>query len=108
MTVTQQVIMVGAVVAGTMITRFLPFLVFPANKPTPQYIRYLGGVLPPAAIALLVVYCFKGVNILGGSHGLPELIASAVVVGLHLWRRNMLLSIASGTVVYMLLVQLVF
>ena len=108
MTLQQQIITIAMVVLGTMLTRFLPFLIFPAGKPTPKYIRYLGAVLPSAVFGLLVVYCLKNVSILTGSHGLPELIAIAVVVGLHKWKGQMLLSIAGGTVCYMLLVQLVF
>ncbi len=108
MTVGQQIITIGIVVLGTMATRFLPFLVFPAGKPTPKYVQYLGKVLPSAVFGLLVVYCLKGVNVLTGSHGLPELISIAVVTALHLWKRQMLLSIAGGTVCYMLLVQFVF
>lgn len=108
MTVVQQIITIAVVVLGTMATRFLPFLVFPSGKPTPKYIQYIGKVLPGAVFGMLVVYCLKGVSVFTGSHGLPELIAITVVVGLHLWRRQMLLSIAGGTVCYMLLVQLVF
>ena len=108
MTITQQIVMIGTVVLGTMLTRFLPFLVFPSGKPTPKYIQYLGKVLPAAVFGLLVVYCLKGVNILAGSHGLPELISILVVIGLHLWKRQMLISIAGGTICYMLLVQLIF
>jgi branched-subunit amino acid transport protein AzlD len=108
MTLTQQIITIGMVVLGTMITRFLPFLLFPSGKPTPRYIQYLGKVLPAAVFGLLVIYCLKDVSVFAGSHGLPELIAIAVVIGLHLWKRQMLLSIAGGTVCYMLLVQLVF
>lgn len=108
MTATQQIITVGMIVIGTMLTRFLPFLIFPAGKPTPQYVQYLGKVLPAAVFGLLIVYSLKDVNVLTGSHGLPELIAIAVVIGLHLWRKQMLLSVAGGTVCYMLLVQLVF
>lgn len=108
MTVTQQIITVAVVVFATMLTRYIPFVVFPAGKPTPKYISYLGTVLPSAVFGLLVVYCLKDVSILAGSHGLPELIAIAVVVALHLWKRQMLLSIAGGTVCYMLLVQFVF
>ena len=100
--------MIGTVVLGTMLTRFLPFLVFPSGKPTPKYIQYLGKVLPAAVFGLLVVYCLKGVNILAGSHGLPELISILVVIGLHLWKRQMLISIAGGTICYMMLVQLIF
>ena len=87
---------------------FLPFLLFPAGKPTPRYIQYLGKVLPSAVFGLLVVYSLKDVSLLTGSHGIPELISVAVVIALHLWKRQMLLSIAGGTVCYMLLVQLVF
>jgi len=108
MTVQQQLITIGLCVLGTMLTRFLPFILFPAGKPTPKFIRYLGKALPGAVFGMLVVYCLKNVNLLGGSHGLPELIAIAIVVGLHLWKRQMLLSIAGGTISYMLLVQLVF
>lgn len=95
-------------VLGTMMTRFLPFLLFPADKPTPKYVQYLGKVLPAAVFGLLVIYCLKDVNIFTGSHGIPELIAIRVVVLLHLWKKQMLLSIAGGTICYMLLVQLVF
>lgn len=108
MTLTQQLITIGVVVLGTMTTRFLPFLLFPAGKPTPKYIQYLGSVLLAAVFGLLIVYCLKNVSLLTGSHGLPELISIAVVVALHLWKRQMLLSIAGGTVCYMLLVQFVF
>lgn len=108
MTLTQQIITIGIIVLGTMTTRFLPFLVFPSGKPTPKYVQYLGKVLPSAVFGLLVVYCLKNVSVLSGSHGLPELISIALVVALHLWKRQMLLSIAGGTVCYMLLVQLVF
>lgn len=108
MTITQQIITIGMVVLGTVITRFLPFLIFPGDKPTPKYIQYLGKVLPAAALGMLVIYCFKNVDFMGGSHGIPELIGTAVVVSLHLWKKNMLLSIAAGTIIYMLLVQFVF
>ncbi|HJC22358.1 MAG TPA: branched-chain amino acid transporter permease [Candidatus Eisenbergiella merdavium] len=96
------------VILGTVLTRFLPFLIFPAGKPTPKYIQYLGRVLPSAVFGLLVVYCLRGVDPLTGSHGIPELISILLVVILHLWKRQMLLSIAGGTICYMLLVQLVF
>ena len=108
MTLAQQIITVAMIVLGTVLTRFLPFLLFPAGKPTPKYIQYLGRVLPAAVFGLLVVYSLKDVSVFSGSHGIPELIAVAVVAGLHLWKRQMLLSIAGGTVCYMLLVQLVF
>ena len=97
MTLTQQFITIGMFVLGTVITRFLPFLLFPAGRKTPEYIHYLGKVLPPAALGLLVIYCLKDVTPLEGSHGLPELIAMAAVTALHFWKRNMLLSIAGGS-----------
>lgn len=108
MTLTQQIITVAMVVLGTAVTRFLPFIVFPAGRPTPKYIRYLGKVLPCAVFGLLVVYSLKDVSLMAGSHGIPELAAIVLVVILHVWKRQMLLSIAGGTVCYMLLVQCVF
>ena len=108
MTLTQRILTIAIVVLGTVLTRFLPFLLFPAGKPTPPVVTYLGKVLAPAVFGLLVVYCLKNVNLLTGSHGLPELLAIALVVGLHLWKRQILLSIAGGTVCYMLLVQFLF
>lgn len=108
MTLTEQVIMIAAIVAGTMLTRFLPFLLFPAGRPTPEYIRYLGKVLPASVFGLLVIYCLKDVEIMGGSHGIPEFLSIAAVVLLHRWKRQMLLSIAGGTILYMLLVQVLF
>lgn len=108
MTLIQQIITIGICILGTMTTRFLPFLVFSAKRPTPGFIQYLGKALPSAIFGMLVVYCLKNVNVFAGSHGLPELIAIAVTVGFHLWKKQMLLSIAGGTVCYMLLVQLVF
>ena len=108
MTLTQQIITVAMVVLGTAVTRFLPFLIVPAGEPTPKYVQYLGKVLPAAVFGLLVVYSLKDVSILTGSHGIPELISIVLVIVLHVWKRQMLLSIAGGTVCYMLLVQLVF
>lgn len=108
MSLSQQIITIAMCVLATMLSRFLPFIVFSDKRPTPKFIRYLGKALPAAVFGLLVVYCLKNVSILGGSHGLPELIAIALTVALHLWKRQMLLSIAGGTVCYMLLVQLVF
>ena len=108
MTLSQQIVTIALCVAGTMLTRFLPFIVFTSKKPTPKYIQYLGKALPCAIFGMLVVYCLKNVSILSGSHGLPELIAIAVTVAIHKWKNQMLLSIAGGTACYMLLVQLVF
>lgn len=108
MTLMQKIITIAICAFATMTTRFLPFLIFREGKPTPKYIQYLGKALPAAIFGMLVVYCLKNVDILGGSHGLPELIAIIVTVALHLWKRQMLISIAGGTVCYMMLVQLAF
>ena len=108
MTTAQHMIVIALCAAATMLTRFLPFLVFSPRKPTPRFVQYLGNALPGAIFAMLVVYCLKNVSFVSGSHGLPEFIALALTVGLHLWKKQILLSIAGGTVCYMLLVQLVF
>lgn len=108
MTLTEQIITIGMVVLGTIITRFLPFLLFPAGKPVPRYVQYLGKALPSAVFGLLVIYCLKNVDLMQGSHGIPELLSLAAVAALHLWKRKMLLSIAGGTVFYMALVQQIF
>ena len=108
LTPVQTMVIILAVTLGTQITRWLPFLMFPENKQPPKVVLYLGRVLPPAMMGLLVVYCFKNVSWLSGTHGAPELLASAAVVGLHLWKRNVLFSIAGGTALYMVLVQAVF
>ena len=96
------------IVLVTMLTRFLPFWIFGENRKTPQVITYLGRVLPYAVMAMLVVYCLKGISFSAPGSFLPELLCTALVVLLHVWKRNTLLSIAGGTVAYMLLVQLVF
>lgn len=108
MTITQEIITIALCSAATMLTRFLPFLCFKGNKKPPKYIEFLGRALPGAIFGMLVVYCLKEVNLTLFSYGIPELISVLVVILLHLWKRNMLLSIASGTVVYMLLLQFVF
>ena len=107
MTVPQQIITIAAVVLGTMVTRFLPFLLFPEGKTPPPFITRLGGLLPYAVIGLLVVYCLKDA-VFTSLHGLPEAIAILFIFVLHKWKHNTLLSIGSGTVLYMVLVQTVF
>ena len=99
-----QLILVMAI--GTALLRFLPFLVF--RKSTPPYIAYLGKVLPPALIGMLVIYCFKDVSFTTAPHGLPELIAAGSVMLLHIWKRSSLVSILGGTAIYMVLVQMIF
>ena len=108
MTLTQQIITIAMCVLGTMATRFLPFLVFSSKKPTPPYIQYLGKALPAAVFGMLIIYCLKNVSLLSGNHALPELLSIAFVLVLHLWKRQMLLSIAGGTACYMLLIQFIF
>ena len=92
----------------TMALRFLPFLIFGGDRQTPAYITYLGKVLPFAIMGMLVVFCLKGVTLAAEPYGLPEFLACGAVVALHVWKRNTLLSIAGGTVIYMILIQLVF
>lgn len=108
MTTVQHLIIIALCALATMLTRFLPFILFPAGKSTPRFIRFLGHALPSAVFGMLVIYCLKGVQIFSDNHGLPELIAIIVVAVLHLWKKQTLLSIAAGTIVYMLLVQHVF
>ena len=92
----------------TFATRVAPFLIFPKGKEIPKTIQYLGKVLTPAIIGMLVVYCLRNAAILSAPHGIPELIAVVVVAVLHIWKRNNLLSIGVGTVLYMVLIQTVF
>lgn len=108
MTFAQRIITILIIVLGTALTRFLPFMVFPADKETPKYIKYLGRVLPSAVFGLLIVYSLKNISFVSGSHGLPEMIAVAFTAALHLWKRQMLISIAGGTILYMILIQFVF
>lgn len=108
MTLTEQIITIGLCIIGTMLTRFLPFLVFSENRKTPEFIQYIGHYLPSAVFGMLIIYCLRNVNFLQGNHGLPELIAIAATAAIHLWKRQMLLSIAGGTVCYMLLIHFVF
>ena len=88
-----KILLIVVMTLVTMLTRFLPFLLLGGGKETPPVVSYLGKVLPYAIMGMLVVYCLKGVSFLAG---------------LHVWKRNTLLSIAGGTVFYMILVQLVF
>ena len=99
-------ILIAAMSVTTILLRFLPFLVF--GKTTPKYVTYLGKVLPPAIIGLLVIYCLKDVRFTVRPFGIPELIAAASVAGVQVWKRNSLISILTGTVLYMLLLRTVF
>ena len=107
MTTTQAIITIAAAVLGTMATRFLPFIIFPEGKNPPEYVKYLGTVLPYAAIGLLVIYCLKDVPG-SGNDGIPEAIAIVFIILIHKWKKSTLLSIGSGTVLYMILVQTIF
>ena len=100
-----QILVMAAVTA---LLRFLPFLVFPGGRKRPQIITYLGTVLPYSVIGMLVIYCLKNVSVLAAPFGLPEFIAVAAVIMLHVWKRNNLLSIGAGTALYMFLIQVVF
>ena len=104
---THSILIIAVSALTTMAIRFFPFLVFGKRK-VPEIVQYLGRVLPCAIMATLVVYCLKGVTLFSGNHGLPELISITLVVFLHKWKKQMLLSIAGGTICYMLLVQFVF
>lgn len=99
-------VLIAVMSAVTILLRFLPFLLF--RKTTPKYVSYLGRVLPPAIIGMLVVFCLKDVTIAAWPFGLPELIAAACVVAAQIWKRNSLISILSGTAVYMLLIRTAF
>lgn len=105
---TRSVIIIAVVAATTFLTRAVPFVLFPSGKKVPKAVQYLGKALPPAVIGMLVIYCFKNVTPTAFPFGLPELIAGAAVVALHVWKRNNLLSIGVGTVLYMVLVQTIF
>lgn len=107
-TLFREILIVAAMVMGTVITRFLPFILFPAGKQTPKFVDFLGKTLPFATMGLLVVYCLKGVSVTAAPHGLPELLAVLLIVVLHRLKGNSLLSIGVGTIFYMFLVQAVF
>ena len=104
---TYVMLMIAVIAVVTMLLRFLPFLIF-GERQTPKYIEYLGRFLPYAIMGMLVVYCLKGMTFVKAPYGIPEIIAVAVTAGLHVWKRNTLVSIICGTVCYMLLIQFLF
>ena len=105
----QFILTIAVCAAATMLTRFLPFLVFGSRGGrVPEVVEYLGHVLPAAIFGMLILYCLKSVTPFAGSHGIPEAIAIAVTIALHRWKHQTLVSITGGTVCYVLLVQLVF
>lgn len=99
---------IAVAAAATLFIRAIPFVIFGGKREVPETVTYLGKVLPPAIMVILVIYCIKSINLFSGNHGIPELLSIAVVAGLHIWKRNTLLSIACGTILYMILVQVVF
>ena len=101
-------LMIAVIALVTAALRFLPFLIFRENRKTPPLVSYLGQVLPYAIMGMLVIYCLKGISFAAFPFSIPEIIGCLVVILLHIWKRNTLLSIGAGTVCYMLLVQLVF
>ena len=101
-------VIIVVVAITTFATRVIPFLIFPKGKEIPKTVHYLGKVLTPAVIGMLVVYCLKNTVILSSPYGIPELVSVLVVAVLHIWKRNNLLSIGVGTVLYMFLIQVVF
>lgn len=103
-----QILIVAAMVIGTQITRFLPFVLFPEGKKTPEFVNYLSRTLPYAAMGLLVVYCLRNIDLGTVPYGLPEILSVVLIVILHRWKGNTLLSIGAGTICYMILVQHVF
>ncbi len=126
LTPTQAIVSIAVMAIVTFLTRFLPFLLFDRGEAPPKIVLYLGRVLPPAVIAMLIIYCLRSpaVNLLPGwleemsgwwtgvlaflYQWAPQIISGLVTVILHIWKRNNLLSIFSGTILYMILVQAVF
>lgn len=108
----ETMLMILVIGLGTFLTRSLPFILFPEGRPVPKYVSYLGNTLPFAMIGLLVIYCIRNISFTGIFEGkatcIPTAIAIFVIMILHKWKESTLLSIAGGTIVYMLLVQNVF
>ena len=101
-------VLIGVCALITAALRFIPFFVFGGKRKTPAFITYLGKVLPFAIMGMLVVFCLKNVSVTAYPYGIPELLGVLTVAGLHIWKRNTLLSIVAGTVVYILLVNFIF
>lgn len=108
LTTSQAAVAIAVMALVTLFTRAAPFLLFGRGGQPPKVVLYLGQVLPPAIIAMLIVYCLRAVEFSTAAHWAPQLIAAAAVVGLHIWKKNNLLSIFGGTLLYMVLVQTVF
>lgn len=108
MTTEKALLIILVTAVCTLITRLIPFVLFGGKREVPKAVTYLGGILPPAIMATLVVYCLKGADLFSASHGIPEFLSVAVTAALHFFKRNVLLSIGAGTLCYMFLVQAVF
>lgn len=108
MNVGHSILLIAVFALGVAALRFMPFLIFSDKRPIPKPILYLGRALPAAVMGMLIIYCFKNVSVTAKPFGLPELIASALTVVLHLWKKNTLISILAGTVSYMLLIRFLF
>lgn len=106
MTTAQILITILFVALGTIFTRFISFIIFPASRETPPYIAYLGKVLPSAVMGMLIIYCYKSLDFSAVSAWLPSVIAGIAVALLQLWKKNMFISICSGTALYMVLIRI--
>jgi len=105
MSILQQFITIAVVVAATVLTRFLPYVLFPEGRKIPDFILYLGKVLAPAVFGMLVIYCLKNVDFAAGAHGLPELLSILAVILLYLWKKSMVVPLIGGTALYMVLIR---
>ena len=104
----ESLLIILIIAAITFALRAVPFILFCRTGETPKVITYLGNTLPPAVMGMLIIYCLRNTSVLNAPFGIPELIAVVTVATLHLWRKNNLLSILGGTVLYMVMVQFVF
>ena len=105
---THSLLLVLVMAVFTALTRFLPFIAFPEGRKKPKVIIYLGKVLPYSLIGMLVIYCFKNVSVISAPFGIPEILAAVLVALLHIWKRNTLISVFSGVIFYLILVQFIF
>lgn len=106
MTLTQQLMLIALITFTTLLTRFLPFIIFGTDRPLPPMIQYFGSILPPALFGLLVIYALRDIKWSSFANSLPAIAAIIAIVLIHLWKRNMLLSIAVGTITYMILIRI--
>ena len=107
MNTTHQIITIIIIAVATIFTRALPFMLFPSQKHTTPFVRFLGKYLASAVFGVLIVYCLKDVQFISGNHGLPQLLGILACILLHLWRKNLLLTIAGGTIFYMMIIHVV-